>query len=595
MKNIFLALVYFWVSICLAADPPVSIKGQLGTKQIPKWNLQVPFYQATNLGGIDSLIETGNYNMLQDPGMESTATSGWAADSGGTISKTTTAADVAFGSRAMSLVTTSSGSLRSVAIAVPPGLYGQNGFAQCRVKITSANTGTFLYVSTSTTSLANMLAYSPTLSTADTYTAIGVNFVFPSSGSIYLWVDGSSGQTMKIDDCVVGPATNLAAVAQAKVAVSLSSTASLSMVHTTDTKLTFGATLTTNKLDGFSLSSGTLTATVAGEGYVTCSWEETYTSDASTIRHIRAAVRKNGTEARAGGFIGGLAMNAIEAKNPTASSSSYVSWAVGDTIECYGYQSNASGTSYNTAKQFVEVLSFPTTAQQAIKMDCSITGTCLNAFSAKVSSGGTVSDENVDWISGNCSNGATGSYTCTFNTSFFSTSPNCFAMNAASGQYSVGSTAISSSAITLNFVNMAGPAGVNTAFTIVCHRQGTDVKPGANAPIFTGSVTNGGTSGATSIMRVEWARITQSGGTYTLAASSGGVASITKNAAADISINFSPSFGLEPVCTATPESGCLVTSVNPAHSVSSYRFNMYTSNFGAACETAMYVTCMGQR
>ena len=134
MKNFFLALVYFWVSIATAADPPVSIKGQSGTKQVPKWNLQVPFYQATNLGGIDALIETGNKNLLQDPGMESTSTSAWVA-SAGSIAKTTTAANVAFGARSTALTPPgSNAALRSVAITPPDALRGTSGYASCWVK-----------------------------------------------------------------------------------------------------------------------------------------------------------------------------------------------------------------------------------------------------------------------------------------------------------------------------------------------------------------------------------------------------------------------------------------------------------------------------
>lgn len=58
------------VTALAQTPPPVSLKGQTGTKLLPKWNLQVPYNQATNLGGIDALIETGNENLLSNPGFE---------------------------------------------------------------------------------------------------------------------------------------------------------------------------------------------------------------------------------------------------------------------------------------------------------------------------------------------------------------------------------------------------------------------------------------------------------------------------------------------------------------------------------------------
>jgi hypothetical protein len=77
MINI-LALLF---TFAFAGPPPVSLKGQDGTKQIPKWNLQVPYNQATNLGGIDALIETDNGNFLSNGSFEgSTLGQGWTKD-----------------------------------------------------------------------------------------------------------------------------------------------------------------------------------------------------------------------------------------------------------------------------------------------------------------------------------------------------------------------------------------------------------------------------------------------------------------------------------------------------------------------------------
>lgn len=71
-----------------AVQPPVKVKGQQATGyQIQKPNIQVPNKQATNLGGLDVLLETGNRNILDNPSFENaTANSGWTLTSGTFVS-----------------------------------------------------------------------------------------------------------------------------------------------------------------------------------------------------------------------------------------------------------------------------------------------------------------------------------------------------------------------------------------------------------------------------------------------------------------------------------------------------------------------------
>lgn len=58
---------------------PPTLKGQAQTsKLLPKPNLQVPNNQATNLGGLDALIETGSTNEFQNSSFEhSSVSTGW--------------------------------------------------------------------------------------------------------------------------------------------------------------------------------------------------------------------------------------------------------------------------------------------------------------------------------------------------------------------------------------------------------------------------------------------------------------------------------------------------------------------------------------
>lgn len=69
----------------------------------------------------------------------------------------------------------------------------------------------------------------------------------------------------------------------------------------------------------------------------------------------------------------------------------------------------------------------------AITMDAVFIGSGRNLlmslpqdmFSAKVSSADAVSDENLDWINGDCTNATAGTATCVFKTGIFTTTPNC--------------------------------------------------------------------------------------------------------------------------------------------------------------------------
>jgi len=105
--------------------------------------------------------------------------------------------------------------------------------------------------------------------------------------------------------------------------------------------------------------------------------------------------------------------------------------------------------------------------------NCTSTLACTDTFSVKVSSAGVVSEENVDWINGNCTV-ATGTYTCNFNTSIFTVAPTCVASSnntpavAASGISVIGQTV--SAATVYTYDNVQGPR----PFSLICQKQGAD-------------------------------------------------------------------------------------------------------------------------
>lgn len=88
-------------------------------------------------------------------------------------------------------------------------------------------------------------------------------------------------------------------------------------------------------------------------------------------------------------------------------------------------------------------------------------------YSATVSSTGVVSLEVGNFISGDCTNPSTGRYTCTFESSIFSQTPNCVAMvNDVDGRETTVKNA-SVSSVSVNATD--GGAQENNKFTIICH------------------------------------------------------------------------------------------------------------------------------
>lgn len=99
----------------------------------------------------------------------------------------------------------------------------------------------------------------------------------------------------------------------------------------------------------------------------------------------------------------------------------------------------------------------------------------VDVFSAKVSSAGVVSEENLDWINGNAVVTGTAVYTMTFNTGIFTQAPNC----QCTPDYPGGSGARDCMISTLNettygvTLTSAGTIAINS-FKILCQKQGAD-------------------------------------------------------------------------------------------------------------------------
>jgi hypothetical protein len=105
---------------------------------------------------------------------------------------------------------------------------------------------------------------------------------------------------------------------------------------------------------------------------------------------------------------------------------------------------------------------------------CTNTLECTDTFSAKVSAAGVVSEENVDWVSGNATIIGTSVYNITFKTGVFSVAPNCVATPSASTGHPIARVEGSASATGISIYTSSQAANFTTPFQLICQKQGVD-------------------------------------------------------------------------------------------------------------------------
>jgi len=129
-----------------------------------------------------------------------------------------------------------------------------------------------------------------------------------------------------------------------------------------------------------------------------------------------------------------------------------------------------TGESFTVNATF-QVLGWSAT-QTVYNQNCSTDLECTDVFSAKVSSAGAVSDENVDWISS--ISGSAGVYTLTI--TGFTVAPNCsLAMRELSNNRIPRIDSVSSTQIIVR-TRDTGLTDAAGAFNIVCQKQGSDYR-----------------------------------------------------------------------------------------------------------------------
>jgi len=97
----------------------------------------------------------------------------------------------------------------------------------------------------------------------------------------------------------------------------------------------------------------------------------------------------------------------------------------------------------------------------------------VDVFSAKVSSTGVVSAENIEWINGNCTISDTSLFACSFNSNIFTVTPNCV-VTAVDNSVDRTAQIDSASNTAVNVRTQTATTKLAQPFNLVCQKQGAD-------------------------------------------------------------------------------------------------------------------------
>lgn len=198
MKKLILSIL-LTASQAIAGLPPTTTKGQSDASKSTTFDFQAPFSQFTKTSGTASLVETGNFNLLKNPGFEATIFStNWTASGGSFTQGTSTN----IGTGAKGAVFTPSGASQTVtsdAITIPSGMLGANASIACYFKTSGTD-----YTFSAYNGASNVASI--TISATTNFSRQAINFTMPTTGTIAARVSsGSAASSVSIDDCYLGP------------------------------------------------------------------------------------------------------------------------------------------------------------------------------------------------------------------------------------------------------------------------------------------------------------------------------------------------------------------------------------------------------
>ena len=467
-----------WGLTAKAGLPPTTLSGQSQTIKPTTFTFKTPNNQSTQTSGIESLIETGNTNILSNPSFEhSTFSTSW-TNSAGTFTQETSVLISGKASAKLVLAAQTMSLTQSSTLYAAQFSDGVQGLAMVRVKSDIALS--VCSIQAGTVSTTNCV----TTNTDSKWGLYRVPFILGgTSNGISIASSGSVSGTVYLDDSFVGAAAIIQDVDQSRIAGEsyfagttncLWSRTSTSMGAFTADADCPGPTVNYSSMGTWATTDADLprqTITNLPAGVYKATF---YAASYQTTGGNPALAINDGTTT----CEGTPAMGTVGTQSTTSVTCTFTYTSSGTrTFELYG------GSSANT----INVWGGQATPRGSTKFQLEYFGSgqtyssqcganCVDTFSAKISSADVVSNENVEFINGNCTDATAGQSTCNFNAGIFTTAPNCVAtwQSATSGGRSVQVQSISSTLVLINITVSSTGAAANEAFNLVCQKQGAD-------------------------------------------------------------------------------------------------------------------------
>lgn len=214
-REIIFSLLFALMFSCqpiFAQQSPVKGKGQSQASDTTIERLRVPLNQMTVTGDKAVLVETGNTNILVNPGFETAiVSSGWTA-SAGTVAAAT-GENIGWGNKSVRWTPNAAGdTFMPGLVSIPNAL--KNGNAEASVWYSSAASGNSLLVLDENSNIIAGVSLPYSIS----YTkSPPLNFVAPGNlaGSLRPQIKAISNAPINLDEFRIGAATNIGSVAQA--------------------------------------------------------------------------------------------------------------------------------------------------------------------------------------------------------------------------------------------------------------------------------------------------------------------------------------------------------------------------------------------
>jgi hypothetical protein len=530
MRLIALLTTLFFSLNSLAAFTPISIKGQADGSKSTVTNLQVASKHATQVAPSTYLLETNNKNLLTNPGFEhSTPSTGWttAVTSTATAALTVTSVGGYPGENQYGLFTcdgNASGGTCSIKQEVTT-LAGSQGLISALLRAQAGAPS------------ASMTVY--TLVNGTRVTSKDIT----NTGSTAFWDETfnvpevSSGTSLGIEVLVTVPASGSLAVGIDRAFVGTGNVTQPTSIITpwasyTPTLTGFGTATNVAfkwRQVGSSIEiHGRFTSGTADASEARISLPNGYTisSDITTLQSVGTHVNSISAANTHGGVV--LAEPSVSyltlSDNDVFGSSTVVPLSKATGSQALG----SSATMSLTATVPIANLSGAT---QVFASNCG--ANCENDLTAFVTDGSsttTVSRENVsDFISGNCTNGSTGNYVCTFGLTLAS-APNCSIGDTS--QNVIPTVVTTTTTATISFLSRADAVtAADTNFSLNCSKTGADYQSSRTlaaslkVPEDEVIVDSGNGHGSTNTKIRRWSNIRKNSGsciTYADSATAGG-------------------------------------------------------------------------